>query len=141
MEIKESLQAEQNEKEVRILRLWQERWELEKIGPNGDSILEAHLTKKYKGLNFFIDENNKAMTAHKILFQKKCGNNAYHVFATMDGFNDVLKNEDEANDAYWQPWKVNEDLFDCLWLYYKEQADSNFKCYGLGGDCLSDEEE
>jgi len=47
-EIKESLQAEQMEKEVRILRLWQERWELEKIGPNGNSILEVKLTKKYK---------------------------------------------------------------------------------------------
>jgi hypothetical protein len=51
-EIKESLQAEQTDKEVRILRLWQERWELEKIGPNGNSILEVCLTKKYKGLIF-----------------------------------------------------------------------------------------
>ncbi len=50
--IKESLPAEQMEKEVRILRLWQERWELEKIGPNGNSILEVKLTKKYKGLIF-----------------------------------------------------------------------------------------
>ncbi len=45
-EIKESLQAEQTEKEVRVLRLWKERWELKKIGPNGNLILEAHLTKK-----------------------------------------------------------------------------------------------
>ncbi len=51
-EIKESLQAEQTEKEVRILRLWQERWELEKIGPNGNLISEEKLTKKYKGLIF-----------------------------------------------------------------------------------------
>jgi hypothetical protein len=43
-EIKESLQAKQTEKEVRVLRFLQERWELEKIRPNGDSILEAHLT-------------------------------------------------------------------------------------------------
>ena len=141
-EIKESLQAEQMEKEVRILRLWQERWELEKIGPNGDLILEARLTKKYKGLKFFdIDENNRVMTVHKMIFQKKRGNNLYHVFATMDGFNDVLKDEDEENDAYWQPWEVNEDLFDCMRVYYKEQADSNVKCYELGGECQSDNEE
>jgi len=141
-EIKESLQGEQMQKEVRILRLWQERWELEKIGPNGDSILEARLTKKYKGLKIFdIDENNRVMTAHKMIFQKKRGNNLYHVFAMMDGFNDVLKDEDEANDAYWQPWEVNEDLFDCMRVYYKEQADSNVKCYELGGDCQSDDEE
>jgi hypothetical protein len=129
-------------KKVRILRLWQERWEREKIGPNGSSILEARQTKKYKGLKFVdINENNKVMTAHNILFQKKRGNNAYLVFATMDGFNDVLKDEDEANDAYWQPWEVNEELFECLRLYYKEQVDSNVKCYELGGDCVSDEEE
>jgi len=65
----------------------------------------------------------------------------YHVFATMDGFNDVLKDEDEENDAYWQPWEVNEDLFDRMRVYYKEQADSNVKCYELGGDCQSDNEE
>jgi hypothetical protein len=141
-EIKKSLQAEQNEKEVRILRLWQERWELEKIGPNVDSILEARLTKKYKELKFVdIDENNRVMTVHKMIFQKKHGNNLYHVFATMDGFNDVLKDEDEANDAYWQPWEVIEDLFNCMRVDCKEQADSNVKFYELGGDCQSDEEE
>ena len=92
-EIKESLEAEQTEKEVRILRLWQERWELEKIGPNGNLILEARLTKKYKGLKFFdIDENNTVMTVHKMIFQKKRGNNLYHVFATSNGFNDLLPN-------------------------------------------------
>ena len=76
---------------MRILRLWQERWELEKIGPDGDLILEARLTKKYKGLKFVdIDENNRVMTMHKIIFQKRRGNNVYHVFETMDGFNDLL---------------------------------------------------
>ena len=141
-EIKESLEAEQMEKEVRILRLWQERWELEKIGPNGNLILEARLTKKYKGLKFFdIDDNNRVMTVHKMIFQKKRGNNLYHVFATMDGFNDMLKDEDPANDLYWQPWEVNEDLFDCMRAYYKEQVDSNVKCYELGGDCQSDDEQ
>jgi hypothetical protein len=74
-------------------------------------------------------------------FQKKRGNNLFHVFATMDGFNDVLKDEDEANDAYWQPWEVNEDLFDCMRVYYKVQVDSNVKCYELGGDCQSDDEQ
>jgi hypothetical protein len=141
-EIKESLQAVQTQKEVRILRLWKERWELEKIGPNGDLILEARLTKKYKRLKFFdIDENNKVMTVRKMIFQQKHGNNLYHVFATMDGFNDVLKDEDEEDDAYRQPWEVNEGLFDCMQVYYKEQVDSNVKCYALGGDFQSDDKE
>ena len=123
------------------MRLWQERWELEKIGPNGDLILEARVTKKYKGLKFFdIDDNNSVLTVHKMIFQKRRDNKAYLVFATMDGFNCALKDEDNANDAYWQPWEVNEDLFYCMRLYYKEQLDSNLKCYELGGDCQSDME-
>ena len=83
------------------------------------------------------------MTVHKMIFQKKRGNNLYHVFAaTMDGFNDLLKDEDDENDAFWQPWEVNEDLFDCMRVYYKEQVDSNVKyCYELGGGCESDNEE
>ena len=42
-----------DDKDNRILRLWQERWEFEKIGPNGNLILEAKLMKKYKGSKFF----------------------------------------------------------------------------------------
>jgi hypothetical protein len=45
-EIKESLNVEETEQPVRVLRLWQERWELNKVGPQGDSILEAHVTKR-----------------------------------------------------------------------------------------------
>ena len=64
-----------------------------------------------------MDENIRVMTAHKMIFQKRCGNNAYHVFAVMDGFNVLLKDEDDAHGEYWQLWEVNEDLFDCMWLY------------------------
>jgi hypothetical protein len=141
-EIKESLQAKQNEKESENSEIvagevgaWDDwtQWRFN---------LGSATNKKYKGLKFVdINENNRVMTAHKMIFQKKRGNNAYHVFATMDGFNDVLKDEDEANDAYWQPWEVNENLFNCMRLYYKEQADSHVKCYELGGDCQSDKEE
>jgi hypothetical protein len=142
-EIKDSLQAEETpEQPVRVLRLWQERWELNKLGPQGNLILEARLTKKYQGLKFLdIDDNNKVLTVHKMIFQKQRGNNAYLVFATMDGFNDKLKDGNDANDAYWEPWEVNEDLFDCMRLYYKDATADNVKCYELGGDCLSDEEE
>ena len=43
-EIKDSLAAkETTEQPVRVLRLWQERWELKKLGPQGISILEALL--------------------------------------------------------------------------------------------------
>jgi hypothetical protein len=49
-EIKDSLTDEQPEQQqVRILWLWQERWELIKVRPQGNVILEAHLAKKYQG--------------------------------------------------------------------------------------------
>ncbi len=104
-----------------LVDVLQEMWELKKVGPQFDSILEAHLTKKYRGLQFLdINENNMEMTVHKMISQKRRGDNAYHVFAMMDGFNDKLQDDDEANDAHWQPWEINEDLFDCMRLYYKD---------------------
>jgi hypothetical protein len=47
-EIKNSLEEVENEQPVRILRLWVEQWEQKKVGPQGNQILEAHLTKKYQ---------------------------------------------------------------------------------------------
>ncbi len=41
--IKESLNVEETEQPVRVLRMWQERWELNKVIPQGDLILEACL--------------------------------------------------------------------------------------------------
>ena len=71
-EINDSLQDVEIEQPVRILRLWEERWEQKKVGPQGDVILEAHLTKKYQGLHFYdIDNNNGVMTVQKMIFVKK----------------------------------------------------------------------
>ena len=69
-EIKDSLEAKESTvQQVRVLRLWQEKWEQEKLGPKGNSILEACLTKKYQGLKFLdIDNDNKVMTVHKMIF-------------------------------------------------------------------------
>jgi len=142
-EIKDSLAAKETTvQQVRVLRLWQEKWEQEKLGPQGNSILEARLTKKYQGLKFFdIDNDNKVMTVHKMVFSKRRGNNAYNVFATMDGFNCQLNDLHDANDSYWQPWEVNEDLFDCMRAYYLSNTEDNVKYYEAGGGCLSDGEE
>jgi hypothetical protein len=71
-EIKESLNVEETKQPVRVLRLWQVRWELNKVGPQDNLILGAHLTKKYLGLKFFdINDKNRVMTVHKMIFQKK----------------------------------------------------------------------
>jgi hypothetical protein len=141
-EFKDSLEVKENKQPVKILRLWQEWWEQKKVGPQGHQILEARLTKKNQGLKFCdIDKNNKVMTVHKMIFQKQHGNNAYHVFETLPGFNCQLPDDNTPNNAYWQPWKVNEDLFDCMRVYYKQEENrDNVKTCELGGECQSNEE-
>jgi hypothetical protein len=81
------------------------------------------------------------MTIFKMVFVKQRGNNAYHVFATIPGFNSELPHEYGANDPYWQPWEVNEDLFDCMRVYYEQEGKrDNVKVCEEGGECGSDDE-
>ena len=69
-EIKDSLENKDNEESVRIVRLWQEWWELKKVGPQGNAILEAHLTKKYQGLKFYdMGKRNRVMTVKRLFLQ------------------------------------------------------------------------
>jgi hypothetical protein len=93
----------------------------------------------YGGLKFFdIDEDNQILTVTKMYFHKARGQNAYNVFATMDGYDENLPDDDPKNDPFWQPWIINDDFFDCVRLYYSTRMD--VKCYEAGGDCLSDNE-
>ncbi len=122
------------------MRLWEETWEQEKVGPWGDATLEARLTAKYQGLKFYdIDlDDNKVMTVHRMVFWKERAKNRYNVFRIMPGFNHELPDDSAQNDAYWQPWEVNKDLFDCIWVYYQDVQTENIKTYDLGEGCESD---
>ena len=131
------------EEPLRILRLWQERWELKKIGPQGNQLLEARLMNKYGGLKLCdIDEGNRVMTVTKIVFEKQRGKNAYNAFTTLPGYDPTIGDNEEANDPYWQVWEINEDLHDCMRTYYEteEGKRDNVKVFDLGGDCQSEEE-
>ena len=143
-EIKDSLDGnkEDNQQPVRNVRLWEETWERKKLTPWGDPILQAQLTAKYQGLKFYdIDsDDNKVMTAHRMVFRKERGDNRYDVFAIMPGFNHELPDDSPDNDAFWQPWEVNEDLFDCMRGYYQDVQTDNIKTYDIGEGCESDTE-
>ena len=106
-EIKDSLEEVEEEEQpvpVRILRLWKEQWENEKLGPQGNHILEARLMNKYGGMKFCdIDEDIRVMTVHKMVFVKQRGNNEYRVFATLPGYNSNIGDHEPANDPYWMP--------------------------------------
>jgi len=144
-EIQMSLEEEVAEPEepVRILRLWKEKWELKKIGPQGNQLLEARLMSKYGGLKFCdIDEGNRVMTVIKMVFVKQRGKNAYHAFATLPGYDPTIGDHDKANDPYWQPWEINEDFHDFMWTSYEmeEGKGDNVKVFNKGDDCQSEEE-
>ena len=51
----------------------------------------------------------------------------------MPDFNCELPDDDKANDAYWQLWEINEDLFDCMREYYNKGNKDNVKTCELGG--------
>ena len=119
----------------------EETWERKKLSPRGDPILEARLTAKYQGLKLYdIDNGNTVLTIHRMALRKERGNNKYDVFAILPGFNHEHPDDSEVNDDYWQPWEVNEDLFDCMRAYYNDVQDNKIKTYDLGEGCESDTE-
>ena len=144
-EIRDSLESNEQDEEqqpVRIVRLGHETWEHKMIGPRGDAILEARQTAKYQGLKFYdIDlDDNRVMTAHRMVFRKERGQNTYDVLATIPGFNVELPDDSPENDAFWQSCEVNKDLFDCLRAYYQDVPTDNIRTYDIGEGCESDTE-
>ena len=75
-----------------------------------------------------------------MVFRKECAKNRYNVCGIMPGFNHDLPDDSVQNDPYWQPWEVNEDLFDCIRAYYRDVQTENIKTYELGEGCKSDTE-
>ena len=74
---------------VRVFRAWKEGWEKKKVGPKGDSVFEAMLVRKHGGLSWLdCDMGDVLMTANpdNMWFDKKHGNNEYHVHATKVGY-------------------------------------------------------
>ena len=143
-EIQMSLEekVKENEPVRTLIRLWKEWCEQKKIRPQGNHLLEARLMNKYGGLKFFdIDQNNRVITVHKMVFVKQRVNNSYHVFAAFPGYDPNIGDHDKPHYPYWQPWEINEDLFDCMGTYYEtEGKGDNVKVFDKGDDCQSNEE-
>ena len=127
-------------KKTRIFRCWEEEWEKEKIGPQGNVVLEARLIRKYAGIKWLdIDNDYRVCEAHpdKMYFEKKRGNNQYLVFATYHGF-DLGKDLSLQNEKY-DYWEKNEDFYDLVQDYYKDSKE--VKVYLKGGECDSESDE
>ncbi len=78
------------------------------------------------------------MTVHRMVFRKERGQNTYDIFAIMPGFNVKLPDGSPENDAFWQPWQDNEDLFDCLRAYYQVVPTDNIRTYDIVEGCDSE---
>ena len=126
---------------LRIFRAWTETWEKKKVGPQGDPELEARLVKKYGGLKWLdIDNEYSRRTVHPemMYFEKKRGNNRYHIFALKDGF-DMKLAPDKQKDL-WDVWELENgnDFYEEVCKFYSD--DRNVKCYGELDDCDSESE-
>ncbi len=126
--------------QARIFRAWEETWEKKKVGPSGDTILEARLVRKYAGLRWLDPDNGyRLCIAHpkRMFFQKKRGNNKYLIFATYEGFDFAKKTEDQP-DKY-DGWPITwSDFYEEVVKYYKDSAEVQCYVQGGGADSKSD---
>ena len=132
-------EEDQDEGGVRVLRAWQEGWEKRKVGPQGDSIFQARLVRKYGGLCWTDpDHGDTLRTAHpdQMFFQKKKGNNQYHVFAMKDGYD--RSRVPDKQDEEWDVWAFDMPLYDQITEYYEDKE--GVVVYQEGEDCESEEE-
>ena len=117
-------EAEENDGgDVRVIRAWQETWEKKRIGPQGDSVFQTRLVRKYGGLKWLDpDDGDSLRTAHpeQMFFEKKKGNNQYHVFAMKAGY-DQNKEPELQKDA-WDVWAFESPLYDQVTEYNAEKV-------------------
>lgn len=144
-EIEDGLQVDKAVRsgKTKIFKAWRERWEMEKIGPNGDIVLEAWLLRKYGSIVWFDPDSQQIFKAHptKMHFEKKRGDNQYNVFGMLEGYKVELDENHPDNQDKWEPWSLSRDWYEQVALYYKEQSSPDVLCYDKEfGVCESNEE-
>ena len=109
---------------VRRFNAWQEQWEKRKIGPQGDSVFEARLVRKYGGLKWVdCDEGDILCKSHPdhMWFEKKRGQNRYHVIGMNEGYNQKMAPQNQEDK--WSLWSCDEALYTQIAEYYEDRAD------------------
>ncbi len=69
--------------------------------------MEQRILRENGGLKFVDSDLGKELTVHQdqASFEKEKGNNFYELFCTLDGFDDLIA-DDEQPDKY-EPWCCN----------------------------------
>ena len=95
-----------------------------KIGPQGDSVFEARLVRKYGGLKWVdCDEGDILCKSHPdhMWFEKKRGQNRYHVIGMNEGYNQKMAPQNQEDK--WSLWMRDEALYTQIAEYYEDKAD------------------
>ena len=130
--------------DVRIVRFWEETWEKKEVGPNGHARLEARIVRKYSGLQWLDPDNTVNSYSHRtthpdqVYFEKKRGNNRYHIFALRDGYD--LNLAAEKQGQLWDIWDMRmmgEELYGQLYDFYSKDTkyDKKFWVFREEDDC------
>ena len=133
-ELAESAANSSTENTTRIVRAWQERWEIGDVGANGNELLHARFVRKYGGLKWLDPDNGfSTRTAHPemMYFEKKRGKNRYHILACKEGYDFGLtpQVQEDMHDV----WDTTTDFYERVIEFYKN--DKQVRCYEEHGDC------
>lgn len=131
-----------NGAEAKVFHAWRERWEMAKISPAGDGLLEQRLLRKYGGLKWKDPvDPDIVLTVHltKMEFKKERGNNQYVIIATKHRFDFTQDEMHEDNIFKWDPWGFSTAFYDAVYEFNKDNR--LVLCYTKGeGGCESEEE-
>jgi hypothetical protein len=118
-DIRESLEAEATNIEIRHVRNWRERWEIHVDGQREHAKLKDRLQKKSVNLKLYDKDNgDQLLTCMVAYFKKKKGDNRYTIFAVAEGYDPKKNDADPLYYPLWSLWELDEALYDCIREYY-----------------------
>ena len=126
---------------TRIVRLWQERWEVpRRPGGKGHAQLIARMEKKYIGLK--LDEMEKGWNIYTIdeVNLTGCRQKKFVLRAVTNKYDDKKGEYHLDNSDEYDTWEINPMTYACIAEYYKNvPGDDGVVCYQPEDDCDSDE--
>mgnify|MGYP006166535661 FL=1 len=126
---------------TRIVRLWQERWEVpRRPGGKGHAQLIARMEKKYIGLK--LDEMEKGWNIYTIdeVNLTGCRQKKFVLRAVTNKYDDKKGENHHDNLDEFDTWEINPMTYACIAEYYKNVPGlDGVVCYQPEDDCDSDE--
>jgi hypothetical protein len=126
---------------TRVIRLWQERWEVPRR-PRGKGHVQliARLEKKYIGLK--LDEMEKSWIIYTIdeVNFGGCRHKKFTMWSVTNKYDDEKDEDQPDNREEYENWEINPMTYACIAEYYKNVPGlDGVVCYQPEDDCDSDE--